>query len=242
MMRFRRVVVGLLLMRFLRRLPCGCILSWVFRLALWSGIAAGIGALIRRYLSQRGRTVTEYEVSGWTPPFADQSGESLSQQEDSVSYSWASTDTSSGPTMPEETLQTESEVEVEPESEEEVEAFAERIAEQIAESMVDDETDEEVIDEVTEDFEVLEEVVEAQDQEDGPQPSDDGPEIPPPLTERTWVKGEGEECPPEFPIKAKASSQIYYVPGSTHYSVTIPDVCFATEEAAEMGGYRPPKR
>jgi hypothetical protein len=241
MMRFRRVVVGLLLMRFLRRLPCGCVLSWVFRLTLWSGIAAGIAALIRRYLSQRDRTVTEYEVSGWTPPFADQAGESPSQQEDSVSYSWASTDTSSGPTMPEETLPTEAETEVELESEAEVEAFAERIAEQIADSMVDA-TDEEVIEEVTEDFEVLEEVTEAQDQEDEPQASDDGPGIPPPLTERTWVKGEGEECPPEFPIKAKASSQIYYVPGSTHYSVTIPDVCFATEEAAELGGYRPPRR
>ncbi|MGD9713967.1 MAG: hypothetical protein AB7V46_18200, partial [Thermomicrobiales bacterium] len=58
-----------------------------------------------------------------------------------------------------------------------------------------------------------------------------------------WVRGDGSEhCPPEYPIKAKASSLIYHSGESRNYEVTIPDVCFATVEDAEAAGYRAPRR
>lgn len=58
-----------------------------------------------------------------------------------------------------------------------------------------------------------------------------------------WVRGDGTlDCPDSHPVKAKASSMIYYTPESGHYGLTIPDVCFASEVDAESAGYRAPRR
>jgi hypothetical protein len=58
-----------------------------------------------------------------------------------------------------------------------------------------------------------------------------------------WVRGDGSiDCPEDFPVKAKATSMIYHEPGTTHYDVTIPDVCYSSAHDAELGGYRAPKR
>lgn len=58
-----------------------------------------------------------------------------------------------------------------------------------------------------------------------------------------WVRGDGShECPESHPVKAKASSMIYYTPESGHYGLTIPDVCFASELDAKSAGYRAPRR
>jgi hypothetical protein len=63
------------------------------------------------------------------------------------------------------------------------------------------------------------------------------------LIDPDWVRGDGShDCPDSHPIKAKASSMIYYSPESGHYGLTIPDVCFASELDAEASGYRAPRR
>lgn len=55
------------------------------------------------------------------------------------------------------------------------------------------------------------------------------------------VKGDGSiDCPAAFPVKVSRSG-IYYAPHQGNYSVTVPKVCFATEEAAAAAGYRPRK-
>ena len=50
------------------------------------------------------------------------------------------------------------------------------------------------------------------------------------------------ECPPAYPIKGNSKSHIYHMPGGALYNVTIPNICFATEAAAEAAGYRATKR
>jgi hypothetical protein len=58
-----------------------------------------------------------------------------------------------------------------------------------------------------------------------------------------WIPTDGaHECPAEFPIKGNSNSHIYHLPGGASYNATIPNICFATEEAAEAAGFRPPKR
>ena len=53
------------------------------------------------------------------------------------------------------------------------------------------------------------------------------------------VAGEGtSHCPPEFPIKANLQSKIYHELGQVSYPLTIPELCFASAEAAEAAGYR----
>ena len=53
------------------------------------------------------------------------------------------------------------------------------------------------------------------------------------------VPGDGtHHCPPGFPIKANAQSQIYHLPESSSYHQTIPEFCFATAEGAEAAGFR----
>lgn len=53
------------------------------------------------------------------------------------------------------------------------------------------------------------------------------------------VPGDGtHNCPPGFPIKANAQSQIYHLPESRSYDQTIPELCFATAEGAEAAGFR----
>jgi trigger factor len=65
---------------------------------------------------------------------------------------------------------------------------------------------------------------------------------PPPPGTAAWVKGTGEhDCPEGYPIKGNASSMIYHVPGQSSYERTIPEMCFASEEAAITEGYRASK-
>jgi hypothetical protein len=63
------------------------------------------------------------------------------------------------------------------------------------------------------------------------------------IADPDWVRGDGShDCPDSHPVKAKASSMIYYVPESGHYDLTIPDVCFASDLDAASAGYRAPRR
>jgi hypothetical protein len=58
-----------------------------------------------------------------------------------------------------------------------------------------------------------------------------------------WVRGNGTTaCPPEYPIKGNATSRIFHRPGEASYEATVPELCFATEDAAAEHGYRPRKR
>ena len=45
-------------------------------------------------------------------------------------------------------------------------------------------------------------------------------------------------CPAGYPIKAKAASMIFHVPGGRSYDRTNPDRCYASEADAEADGYR----
>lgn len=56
------------------------------------------------------------------------------------------------------------------------------------------------------------------------------------------VQGDGSaDCPTGFPIKGNASSMIYHRPGTGSYERTVPELCFATDAAAEAAGYRAPR-
>jgi hypothetical protein len=58
-----------------------------------------------------------------------------------------------------------------------------------------------------------------------------------------WIPTDGaHECPAEFPIKGNSNSHIYHLPGGASYNATIPNICFASEEAAEAAGFRATKR
>jgi trigger factor len=57
-----------------------------------------------------------------------------------------------------------------------------------------------------------------------------------------WVPGTGtNDIPDGFTIKGNASSHIYHPPESPSYDNTVAEIYFATPEAAERAGYRPPK-
>jgi large subunit ribosomal protein L17 len=49
-----------------------------------------------------------------------------------------------------------------------------------------------------------------------------------------------DEAPAGFPIKGNTDSMLYHVPGSSHYSQTVAEVWFASEEAAEAAGFAAP--
>jgi hypothetical protein len=51
-----------------------------------------------------------------------------------------------------------------------------------------------------------------------------------------------DDCPDWAPIKGNESSHIYHLPTGASYYVTDPEVCFATEAAAQADGYRAAKR
>ena len=60
--------------------------------------------------------------------------------------------------------------------------------------------------------------------------------------------GEGSHAPLEdpaqapegFEIKGNEDSKLYHLPGSSHYDRTVPEVWFASEEAAEAAGFSKP--
>lgn len=55
------------------------------------------------------------------------------------------------------------------------------------------------------------------------------------------MNGDEHDCPEGFPIKGNAKSHIYHLPGESSYQATIPEICFASEEAAQAMDYRPRK-
>jgi hypothetical protein len=54
------------------------------------------------------------------------------------------------------------------------------------------------------------------------------------------MRGTGaRDCPPGFPVKGNLPSRVYHVPGQATYERTTPEICFASDEAAAAGGFRP---
>ena len=51
---------------------------------------------------------------------------------------------------------------------------------------------------------------------------------------------DSSEAPEGFEIKGNADSMLYHVPGSSHYDRTVPEVWFASAEAAEAAGFSLP--
>jgi hypothetical protein len=47
------------------------------------------------------------------------------------------------------------------------------------------------------------------------------------------------ECPDDYPIKGNLPSHVYHMPDQPSYQRTIPEVCFADEDAAMSAGFRP---
>ncbi len=44
-------------------------------------------------------------------------------------------------------------------------------------------------------------------------------------------------CPSDFPIKGNAESKMYHTPDGKYYHLTVPEVCFASEEVARQRGF-----
>jgi hypothetical protein len=65
-----------------------------------------------------------------------------------------------------------------------------------------------------------------------------------PAAARGAVAPVGDDCPPEAMIKGNQgkSDWIYHRPGSSSYSRTDPEQCFATSADAEAAGYRAANR
>jgi hypothetical protein len=61
------------------------------------------------------------------------------------------------------------------------------------------------------------------------------PAVPP------WVEAVDGACPTSHPVKAKVSSGIYHLPGSSFYDRTRPERCYVDAAAAEADGYRAAK-
>jgi hypothetical protein len=59
-----------------------------------------------------------------------------------------------------------------------------------------------------------------------------------PEPDRRWVEPVEGACPPGYPIKANDNSGIYHVPGGRFYDRTVPERCYADEDAAAVDGYR----
>ncbi len=65
-----------------------------------------------------------------------------------------------------------------------------------------------------------------------------------PATRSGRAEPRGNGCPPGYPIKGnqtRSGELIYHRPGTPAYEETNPEVCFATEQDAEVAGYRPPR-
>jgi hypothetical protein len=69
-----------------------------------------------------------------------------------------------------------------------------------------------------------------------------GSESTPATETANWVPPSPDgSAPASHPVKAKASSGIFHVPGGRFYDRTKADRCYATAAAAEADGYRPSK-
>jgi hypothetical protein len=61
-----------------------------------------------------------------------------------------------------------------------------------------------------------------------------------------WMPNEallamGADCPSDHPIKGNLPSRIYHRPDQSSYGRTEPEICFASEDAARMAGFRKSK-
>jgi hypothetical protein len=56
-----------------------------------------------------------------------------------------------------------------------------------------------------------------------------------------WVEAVDGACPVTHPVKAKAGSGIYHLPGGQFYDRTRAERCYADAAAAEADGYRAAK-
>jgi hypothetical protein len=68
-----------------------------------------------------------------------------------------------------------------------------------------------------------------------------GSPVQPPPAPRSWVEAVNGACPVSHPVKAKVSSGIYHLPGSSFYDRTRPERCYVDAAAAEADGYRAAK-
>jgi len=58
----------------------------------------------------------------------------------------------------------------------------------------------------------------------------------------TWVEATGGACPTSHPVKAKAGSEIFHLPGGASYDRTKADRCYLDAAAAQADGLRAAKR
>ncbi len=58
------------------------------------------------------------------------------------------------------------------------------------------------------------------------------------LPEQAVLVAEHEGCPVDHPIKGNLPSRIFHLPEHSTYERTDPEICFATESAAMMAGFR----
>jgi hypothetical protein len=196
----------------LRRLPGGTMLSWLIRLGIWSWLISLMIKKVKPFFAETPANQAMREPSGWTATAA----ESAAPVEMFESTHLTTTITSSSADIAAETS-------------EQVETVTETVSEvtEIWGMPADDTGAVETAPSAV----APEEPVVVEEPEPAPQ-----------FAPR-WVKGDGTlECPPEFPVKAKATSMIFHEPGSQHYNVTVADVCYYSPEDAAQAGYRPPKR
>lgn len=58
------------------------------------------------------------------------------------------------------------------------------------------------------------------------------------MPEQAVLVTEQDDCPPDHPIKGNLPSRIYHLAEQSTYERTNPEICFATESAAMMAGFR----
>ena len=211
-MRFLKVLLSLVV---LRRLPCGCFFGWILRLVVWALIALGIGKIIIKFLHRN--DVVETPPPAWQFPTEPVRTTSVSSPAD----------------VPGQVANLLNDLD--PALKAEAEAVVAAVNQAIAEAL-EAETAAVQTRQVTSDSgDTLSDLFEAAEEVAEPLPVSSA-EV------RTWIANqEGEDCPEGYPVKAKASSMIYYTEDDGRYELTNADVCFATPEAAEAAGYRPPK-
>jgi hypothetical protein len=56
------------------------------------------------------------------------------------------------------------------------------------------------------------------------------------------VAPQGADCPTTHPIKANATSSLYYASADTAYATSRPDACFASQADAETAGFKAASR
>jgi len=211
-MRLLKFFLGILL---LRRLPGGRVVSWMLRLGIWSWLITMAVKKLKPWLGDTPVGDSMQAPSGWTAGPAESAAHIEAFEPPDVPVA-----TTTPPPVP------------------------------TADRSEDVETVTETISESTEIWGAPS--VETGGVEDVPAAAPPGVELaqePEPEAEPEvpfvprWIQGDGSvNCPGDFPIKAKAHSMIYYAPGTYHYSVAIPDVCFSSPEDAAAAGYRAPKR